>query len=115
MRTVAKELELLTLEKSQSKKEKCMKKKIDEDSDELRPEYDLKKLKFVGRGIFAERFRSGTNLALLDRDVREAFPDDKSVNEALRVIAKAGKQQAARVGKTPVRSRSQTSRTRRAG
>jgi len=32
--------------------------------DELRPEYDLRKLKFVGRGIYAERFRSGTNLAL---------------------------------------------------
>ena len=49
--------------------------------DELRPEYDLRKLKFVGRGIYAKRFRSGTNVALLDRDVREAFPDDKSVNE----------------------------------
>ncbi|CAN5554471.1 hypothetical protein BH20ACI3_BH20ACI3_30300 [soil metagenome] len=39
--------------------------------DDLRSEYDLSKLKFVGRGIYAERFRSGTNLALLDRDVRE--------------------------------------------
>lgn len=27
-------------------------------------------------------------IVLLDRDVREAFPDDESVNEALRVIAK---------------------------
>jgi hypothetical protein len=67
-----------------------MKKKIDEDSDELRPEYDLKNLKFTGRGIFAERYRSGTNLVLLEPDVRQAFPDDESVNEALRVIAKAG-------------------------
>ncbi len=71
-----------------------MKKKIDEDSDELRPEYDLKKLKFVGRGIFAKRYRSGTNLVLLEPDVRKAFPDDESVNEALRVIAKVAKQQA---------------------
>ena len=92
-----------------------MKKKSDEDSDELRPEYDLKKLKFVGRGVFAERFRSGTNLALLDRDVRKAFPDDESVNEALRVIAKAGKQQASRVRKAPLRNRRQAPRLRRAG
>lgn len=92
-----------------------MKKKIDEDSDELRPEYDLKKLKFVGRGVFAERYRSGTNLVLLEPDVRKAFPDDESVNEALRVIAKAAKQQASRVRKTPVRTRAQSSRARRAG
>ena len=91
-----------------------MKKKIDEDSDELRPEYDLKKLTFTGRGIFAERYRSGTNLVLLEPDVRQAFPDDESVNEALRVIAKAGKQQASRVRKATVRTRAQSSRVRQA-
>lgn len=85
-----------------------------ESDDELRPEYDLSKLKLIGRGIYAERFRSGTNLALLDRDVREAFPDDESVNAALRVIAKAAKQQASGVRKAPVRKR-QSSRLRRAG
>ncbi len=89
-----------------------MKKKRDEDLDEMRPEYDLSKLKFVGRGIYAERYRSGTNLVLLDRDVREAFPDDESVNEALRVIAKAAKQQASRVRKAPIRARRQPSRVR---
>ena len=83
--------------------------------DDLLPEYDFSKMKLIGRGIYAERFRSGTNLALLDRDVRQAFPDDEAVNEALRVIAKAGKQQAARVGKTSVRNRPQTPRARRAG
>lgn len=85
------------------------------DSDEMRDEYDLSKLKFVGRGIYAKRFRSGTNVVLLDRDVRKAFPDDESVNEALRVIAKAAKRQASRVGKEPVRGRNQTPRLRRAG
>jgi hypothetical protein len=62
-----------------------------ESEDDLRPEYDLSKLKFVGRGIYAERYRSGTNLVLLEPDVRETFPDDEAVNEALRVIAKAAK------------------------
>ncbi|HEV7683835.1 MAG TPA: hypothetical protein VGO68_17025 [Pyrinomonadaceae bacterium] len=81
----------------------------------MRPEYDFSKLKFVGRGIYAERYRSGTNLVLLDPDVRQAFPDDKSVNEALRVIAKAAKQQSAKTRKTTIRERGQASRLRRTG
>ena len=88
-----------------------MKKKPDDDRDEMRPEYDLTKLKFVGRGVYAERYRSGTNIVLLDRDVREAFPDDESVNEALRVIAKAAKRQASRAKKS--RARQPASRSRR--
>ena len=71
-----------------------MKKKRDEDMDEMRAEYDLSKLKFIGRGIYAKAYRSGTNLVLLDRDVRKAFPDDKSVNETLRAVAKAQRQAA---------------------
>ncbi len=35
--------------------------------------------------------RSGTNLVLLESVVRKAFPDDESVNEVLRVIAKAAR------------------------
>jgi len=83
-----------------------MKKKTVE-ADEMRTEYDLRKLKLVGRGIYAEHYRSGTNLVLLEPDVRAAFPDDQSVNEALRVIAKAAKQ-TARVRKSPARSRQTT-------
>lgn len=90
-----------------------MKKKTNELSDEMRPEYDLRKLKFVGRGIYAQRYRSGTNLVLLDPDIRAAFPDDESVNEALRVIAKAAKQQASRASKRPVSARKSQSRVRR--
>jgi hypothetical protein len=86
-----------------------MKKKTDKD-DEMRPEYELRKLKFVGRGIYAERYRSGTNLVLLEPDVRAAFPDDESVNEALRVIAKAAKQQASKAPKSQARSRRPMSR-----
>jgi hypothetical protein len=94
-----------------------MKKKANKEESEadLLPEYDFSKMKLIGRGIYAERFRSGTNIVLLDRDVREAFPDDESVNEALRVIAKAAKQQAARARKIPVRTKRQPARMRRAG
>ena len=93
-----------------------MKKKTKErdfDDDDMLPEYDFSKMKMVGRGIYAERFRSGTNVVLLDRDVREAFPNDRDVNEALRVIAKAAKQQAARARKAPARSRKSSPRARR--
>jgi hypothetical protein len=67
------------------------KRAIQGEDDELRPEYDFSKMKIVGRGIYAKRYRSGTNLVLLEPDVRKAFPDDESVNEALRVIAEAAK------------------------
>lgn len=89
-----------------------MKKKKDEALDELRPEYDLRKLKFIGRGIYAERYRSGTNLVLLEPDVRKAFPDDESVNEALRVIANAGKRQLSRNRKSSSKDRGQTPQAR---
>lgn len=111
LRTEIRELESLAREWSQDEKRECMKKKADEASDELRPEYDLRKLKFVGRAIYADRYRSGTNLVLLEPDIRAAFPDDESVNEALRVIAKAAKRQASRAGKQSSRSRRQSSRS----
>ena len=47
--------------------------------DELRPEYDFSKMKIAGRG--AKRYRSGTNLVLLDRDVREALQDETACEE----------------------------------
>ena len=55
--------------------------------DALRPEYDLRKsLKGAVRGKYAERYRAGTNLVLLEPDVAKVFRDDKSVNEALRLV-----------------------------
>jgi hypothetical protein len=55
--------------------------------DELRPEYDLRELLKGGvRGKYAERYRAGTNLVLLDPDVAKAFPSEEAVNEALRLV-----------------------------
>ena len=60
--------------------------------DELRPEYDLTKLLKDGeRGKYAARYRAGTNLILLDPDVAQAFPTEKSVNEALRLVIQMAK------------------------
>jgi hypothetical protein len=89
-----------------------MKRKADKDSDEMRPEYDLSKLKFVGRGIYAKRYRSGTNLVLLEPDVRKAFPDDESVNAALRAMAKTVKRRVTPSRKSPTKVRRQSSQPR---
>jgi hypothetical protein len=80
------------------------------DDDEMLPEYDFSKMKLVGRGIYAERYRSGTNLVLLDSDVRKEFPDDKVINETLRAVAKA-RRQSARAKQS--QTRKTTSRSRR--
>lgn len=56
-------------------------------NDELRPEYDLTELLKGGvRGKYAGRYREGTNLVLLAPDVAEVFPDERAVNEALRLV-----------------------------
>ncbi len=62
------------------------KKKVKTVEDDLRPEYDLAKLKGGVRGKYLERFGAGTNLALLAPDVRAAFPTDEAVNQALRSV-----------------------------
>jgi len=64
-----------------------MKKLRRERNDELRPEYDLRQLLKGGvRGKYAKRYHAGTNLVLLDPDVRKAFRNERAVNEALRLV-----------------------------
>jgi hypothetical protein len=71
-----------------------MKKKTTEMNDELRPEYDLKSLLKGGvRGKYAKKYRKGTNLILLEPDVAKAFPNEKAVNDALRLVIKLNKVQ----------------------
>ena len=60
-------------------------------ADELRPEYDLTELLKGGvRGKYVARYRAGTNLVLLDPDVARSFPDEATVNEALRLVIRLG-------------------------
>ena len=63
--------------------------------DELRPEYDLSQLQGGVRGKYAQRYRQGTNLVLLDPDVADAFPTEDSVNEALRLLMRIAETQLA--------------------
>jgi len=53
--------------------------------DELRREYPSDVIKSGVRGKYAKRHREeGTNLVLIDPDLRELFPDSAAVNKALR-------------------------------
>ena len=71
-----------------------MKKKTTEMSDELRPEYDLKSLLKSGvRGKYAKKYREGTNLVLLEPEIAKAFPNEKAVNDALRLVIELNKVQ----------------------
>jgi hypothetical protein len=60
-------------------------------TDELRQEYDLSGLKGGVRGKYFERYQAGTNLVLLSPDVARHFPNEQSVNSALRELIRAGK------------------------
>ena len=74
-----------------------MKKRKTKKTDELRPEYDLRQLlKGAVRGKYAKRYHAGTNLVLLDPDVRKAFRDEQAVNEALRLVIELRKVGAGR-------------------
>ncbi|HEV2175812.1 MAG TPA: hypothetical protein VGW33_01195 [Terriglobia bacterium] len=56
--------------------------------DELRPEYDLAQLGPGVRGKYYRQARVGTNLVLIEPDLAEAFPDQESVNRALRLLVR---------------------------
>ena len=72
-----------------------MKKKTTEMNDELRPEYGLKSLlKGSVRGKYAEKYREGTNLVLLEPEIAKAFPNEKAVNDALRLVIELNKVQS---------------------
>ncbi|WP_373537288.1 hypothetical protein [Microcoleus sp.] len=70
-----------------------MKQEVDELEDELRPEYDFSKMAGGVRGKYVERYRTGTNVVLLDPDVAKAFPTNASVNEALRLLLQIAQRQ----------------------
>ena len=69
--------------------------------DELRSEYDFSKLKGGVRGKYVDRYRSGTNIVLLDPDVAQAFPSDEAVNEALRLLLKIAQRQQTKTALEP--------------
>lgn len=55
-----------------------------EDRDTMRPEYDFSGAE---RGVTAARYAEGSNVVVIDADVRDVFPNAASVNDALRALA----------------------------
>jgi hypothetical protein len=55
-----------------------------DERDTMRPEYD-----FSGavRGATAARYAKGANIAVIDPQVLDVFPDGTTVNQALRALA----------------------------
>jgi len=57
-------------------------------ADELRAEYKRSDFSELKRGKYAARITEESNVVVLDPDVAAAFPNDKTVNEALRGLLK---------------------------
>ncbi|MDP2151622.1 MAG: hypothetical protein Q8K13_18475 [Parvibaculum sp.] len=60
--------------------------------EEIRKEYRREELGSGIRGKHYEEYKKGTNLVLLSPDIAAAFPDDESVNSALRSLMKVARQ-----------------------
>jgi len=55
--------------------------------DTLRPEYLAELIQSGERGKYANRYRQGTNMVLVEPDLHKLFPDSAAVNQALRQYA----------------------------
>lgn len=89
--SAANESESSAQERRHEKSGSNMKKASTKRNDELRPEYDLSKLKGGMRGKYYRAASAGTNLVLIEPDLAAIFPDSESVNQALRALAAAAK------------------------
>jgi len=52
--------------------------------DTMRREYDFSR---AVRGVTAARYAQGANIAVIDPEVLDVFPDGTTVNQALRALA----------------------------
>ena len=57
----------------------------------MRPEYDFSK---AARGKHVRAYQAGSNVALIEPDLVEAFPDSASVNQALRMLVRLSRSKA---------------------
>ncbi len=68
-------------EKQQKKKENIM--KVMSNDPDLLEEYDFSK---GIRGKYAKKYKKGTNVVIIDPEIAEFFPNENSVNDALRSL-----------------------------
>ena len=57
---------------------------MNNDDDTLRSEYPEDLIKSGIRGKYTKQYREGTNVVLIEPDLRKLFPDSDAVNRALR-------------------------------
>ena len=79
-------------------------------NEDLRPEYDLSKLKGGVRGKYYQQATAGSNLVLIDPELTDVFPDTESVNRALRLLADTA---ISATGKTGNRGKAQNKRLKK--
>jgi len=65
-----------------------MKKRYQMGTDELRPEYKRSDFGELVRGKHSAKIAKETNIVVLEREIAKVFPNDKSVNDALRSLLK---------------------------
>lgn len=56
------------------------------EDDDLRTEYDLKKLGPGVRGKYYKHRQTSTDVVVIDSDLQKEFPNAKAVNDALREV-----------------------------
>ena len=66
------------------------------ESDNIRDDYDFSKLGKAVRGKYAKQFRAASNVVLLEKDVAEVFKNERSVNEALRLLISIANKQVSK-------------------
>ena len=71
-------------------KKKASSRKRKNQRDTMRPEYDFSA---AVRGVAAARYAQGANIAVIDPEVLDVFPDATTVNQALRALAPVLRQQ----------------------
>ena len=76
----------------------------------MRPEYDFDYARAVRGKYFKRILREGTNIVVLEPDVARAFPNSAAVNEALRVVIKAGRASRRTTGARVGRARTKAAR-----
>lgn len=86
-----------------------MKPKIRYESNDMRAEYNFDYSKTVRGKYYKKILKEGANVVVLEPDVTKAFPTSAAVNDALRVVLKAG-QAARRLTTRSTRTRAKATR-----
>jgi len=86
-----------------------MKKVKSESRDWLRPEYKRSDLGQIVRGKYARRMAAASNVVVIDPTVSKAFPNEASVNAALRALLELAKS-STRSSTRSIRTRAKAAR-----